>query len=315
MNTPAPPGQGRPQGKLKSIVQIAKLLPLVLLGSCSAVDLINSVSKLHPVVVEKDLAFDTHPRGRMDLYLPQAANRPNSGKTPVIVFFYGGSWNRGEKSEYEFVGRKLASLGYITAIPNYRVYPEVRYPDFLRDGAKASSALLELLKKPEYQRYRPEDTLIFMGHSAGAYNAAMLAMDDRWLGEQALQRKQVVKGLIGMAGAYNIYPIFVEEVRPVFNHPDYPPMSQPIDYSQTAQIPTLLLAPETDELVSIEKNSMRLNEALQAQGTASRLVRVKGTDHITLIGTLSPVLFFKGDSIGPIQDFVSKLNQNPGHTQ
>jgi acetyl esterase/lipase len=250
----------------------------------------------------------------MDLYLPNPPAQDATESTPVIVFFYGGSWNRGEKSEYEFVGRRLASLGYITAIPNYRVYPEAKYPQFLEDGAKASAKVLQLLAKPEYQQYKPDRQLIMMGHSAGAYNAAMLAMDDRWLGQENINRQSSIKGLIGLAGAYNIYPICVQEVRPVFDHPNYPANSQPIDYVASSNVPTLLLTPEVDELVSTKKNSLSLHQALLQNKTSSKVVAIKGTDHITVLGTLSPVLFFKGDSLNPIQNFVQNLKLQPNTT-
>lgn len=289
------------------LIPILKILPVFALGGCSAVQVINSISQIHSATVQENIAFDTNPRLTMDLYLPSLASGQSQTNTPVIVFFYGGSWNRGEKSEYEFVGRRLASMGYITAIPNYRVYPEAKYPQFLEDGAKASAKVLQLLASPEYKAYRPDNQLIMMGHSAGAYNAAMLAMDDRWLGQENVNRQQSIKGLIGLAGAYNIYPICVQEVRPVFDHPNYPNNSQPIDYVSTSKVPTLLLTPEEDELVSTKKNSLSLHQALLKNKTPSQVVAVKGTDHITVLGTLSPILFFKGDSLSPIQNFVQNL--------
>ena len=132
-------------------------------------------------------------------------------------------------------------------------------------------------------------------------------MDDRWLGRENIDRQKSVKGLIGMAGAYNIYPICVEEVRPVFDHPNYPDNSQPIAYVASSRVPTLLLVPEEDNLVSTKKNSLSLHQALLKNKTPSKVVAVKGTDHITVLGTLSPILFFKGDSLGPIQQFIQQL--------
>lgn len=284
-----------------------KVVPLVLLGGCSALQVVNSVSKIYPSEVKENIEFGTHPKLKYDLYLPSSAHEEFS-TTPVVVFFYGGSWNRGDKSEYEFVGRRLASMGYITAVPNYRLYPEVKYPDFLEDGAQSIANLRTELAKPEYQQYKPETQYILMGHSAGAYNAAMLAMDPRWLTAVGIDHKTSVKGLIGLAGAYNIYPIKDTDVQPVFNHPDYPPKSQPIDYTTRSNAPALLLAPETDNLVSIERNTQALHNALEAAGNHSSTQSIEGTDHVTLIGTLSPLLFFKGSTAKPIDAFIRKLH-------
>lgn len=291
------------------LLRTLKVIPLILLGGCSALQVVNSVSKIYTAEVKENIEFGTHPKLKYDLYLPDSANQ-EFDTTPVIVFFYGGSWNRGDKSEYEFVGRRLASMGYITAVPNYRLYPEVKYPDFLEDGAQSIANLRTELAKAEYQQYKPASQYILMGHSAGAYNAAMLALDPQWLTAVGVNHQNTVKGLIGLAGAYNIYPIKDTDVQPVFNHPDYPPQSQPIDYTKRSNAPTLLLAPETDTLVSIERNTLTLHKALEAAGNNSMVYTIEGTDHITLIGTLSPLLFFKGSTAKPIETFIRSLHQS-----
>lgn len=287
-----------------------KVIPLILLGGCSALQVVNSVSKIYTAEVKENISFEQHPKLKYDLYLPDSANQ-EFDTTPVIVYFYGGSWNRGDKTEYEFVGRRLASMGYITAVPNYRLYPEVKYPDFLEDGAKSVAHLKTELAKDQYQQYKPSDQFIMMGHSAGAYNAAMLALDPRWLNAAGVDHEKSIKGLIGLAGAYNIYPIKDTDVQPVFNHPNYPDKSQPINYSNQKNAPSLILIPESDTLVSIERNSVTLHDALTAAGNQSRLERVEGTDHVTLVGTLSPLLFFKGSTTKPIEEFVRNLYAQP----
>jgi acetyl esterase/lipase len=296
-----------------NLLRTLKVIPFILLGGCSALQVVNSVSKIYTAEVKENIEFGAHPKLKYDLYLPDNANEEFSS-TPVVVFFYGGSWNRGDKSEYEFVGRRLASMGYITAVPNYRLYPEVQYPDFLEDGAQSIAHLSKELAKPEYIKLNPATQYVLMGHSAGAYNAAMLALDPRWLNAAGLEHQTKVQGLIGLAGAYNIYPIKDTDVQPVFNHPNYPTKSQPIDYANKGNAPTLLLAPESDTLVSIERNTIALNNALTKAGNTSTVESVDGTDHITLIGTLSPLLFFKGSTAKPIEAFIRKLHQNSEKT-
>lgn len=292
------------------LLRTLKVIPLILLGGCSALQVVNSVSKIYSAEVKENISFGQHPKLKYDLYLPDSANEEFDA-TPVIVFFYGGSWNRGDKSEYEFVGRRLASMGYITAVPNYRLYPEVKYPEFLEDGAQSIAHLKTELAKAQYQQYKPSTQFIMMGHSAGAYNAAMLAMDSRWLNAAGVDHEKSIKGFIGLAGAYNIYPIKDTDVQPVFNHPNYPDKSQPINYSDQKNAPALILTPESDTLVSIERNSIALNDALAAAGNQSRIERIEGTDHVTLVGTLSPLLFFKGSTTKPIEAFIRDLHAQP----
>ena len=274
------------------------------LPACSVLDIINTTAKIYRVDKTPDLTFGQHPRDNFDIYLPRKAT---AEVTPVVVFFYGGSWNSGSKEDYQFVGRRLAAQGYIVAIPNYRLYPEVSYPEFLLDSAAAVAAVSHELKQSTYQAYNPSAQMILMGHSAGAYNAAMLSMDDRWLAEHQLDRQSLIAGFVGLAGPYDLYPIDVEDVKPVFFHPNYPPNSNPVDFLDDYNIPTLILAPESDHLVSIEKNSIRLADELAARGTSHQLVQVKGTDHVTMIGVMSPLLFFKGSVVAPINEFIEQL--------
>jgi len=293
--------------RAKLLLITLKVIPLFILSGCSGLQLVNAVSRnYYPATIESNLTFDAKNKLAYDLYLPEKPVKFDH-KTPVVIFFFGGSWNSGEKSEYEFAGRRLASLGYIAAIPNYRLYPQVTYPDFLYDGANAVKAISEELKKAKYSDYNPDDQVIMMGHSAGAYNAAMLTTDPKWLNSVGIEKNKLIRGFVGLAGPYNIYPIYVEDVKPVFHDPNYPPDSMPIDFASNAQPPSLILAPENDTLVKTDKNSVAFYNKLKASGNTTSLKFIEGTDHVTLMGTFSPVLFFKGSSIEPIQKFIDSL--------
>jgi acetyl esterase/lipase len=79
------------------------------------------------------LAYGANPRQMLDIYAPRAAG---NGR-PVIIFFYGGAWSSGNRQGYGFVGRALAAKGFVVAVPDYRLVPEVEYPGFLEDAAAA----------------------------------------------------------------------------------------------------------------------------------------------------------------------------------
>lgn len=137
-----------------------------LVSACSGTGIVNLVSKGYDVSHIKGIAYGDQARANFDLYLPKSPD-PQGTATPVIIFFYGGSWNHGEKSEYEFVGRRLANEGFIVAIPNYRIYPEVRYPDFLWDCADSVAAVLTHLQSPQFAQYVPDGKAIFNGPQCG----------------------------------------------------------------------------------------------------------------------------------------------------
>lgn len=290
---------------LKKLVWI----PLVSVASaCSPLGLVNGISRVHDVEERPDIVYGSLDRQQLDLYLPQVSERRTNaqGETPAILFFYGGSWNSGSRADYRFVGRRLASEGYIVGVADYRLYPEVRYPDFLHDSARAVKKFVDLIRSDTLTEWQPEAKITLMGHSAGAYNAAMMALDGRWLKEQGIERLDVLKSWVGLAGPYDLYPIALEDVKPVFFFPDYPPNSNPIEFIQQSEIPALLLAPENDDLIDTERHTKAFADKLLQAGKLVELQSIKGTSHTTLIGTMSPLLFFKGSSVEVINTFLDK---------
>ncbi len=73
---------------------------------------------------------------------------------PVIVFFYGGAWRGGNKELYRYVAKALARRGYVAVIPDYRIYPEVCYPEFIEDGALAVRWVKDTRRRYVHRRHR-----------------------------------------------------------------------------------------------------------------------------------------------------------------
>lgn len=141
----------------------------------------------------RNIAYGTHPRQRMDLYLPQD-NQKRAHDAPAVLFFYGGAFRAGRKSEYRFVGEALTKAGIAVAIPDYRIYPEARFPNFVQDGAMAAAKLLELNAAP--------GGVFLMGHSAGAYIAAMLGANENYLRSCGVSPSSI-GGVIALSGRYH----------------------------------------------------------------------------------------------------------------
>ena len=137
----------------------------------------------------------------------------------------------------------------------------------------------------------------------------MMALDQTWLRRENIDREDVLNGWVGIAGPYDLYPIKIEEVKPVFFHPDYPAESNPIEFAAEAVIPALLLVPEEDDLVDPQRNSVAMANKLQDAGKEVELKQLQGTSHVTIIGTMSPLLFFKESSVEPVVQFVEKLRK------
>ena len=102
-------------------------------AGCAGLDVLDAVTPAgrYTATIRHRL-WHTLPRQALDVYRPLGA-----GPHPVIVFFYGGGWECGERGQYRFVAETLTRHGYVVVIPDYRVYPEVRFPAFIEDGARA----------------------------------------------------------------------------------------------------------------------------------------------------------------------------------
>jgi acetyl esterase/lipase len=219
-------------------------------------------------------------RQRLDIYTPKA--QAPAGGWPMAVFFYGGSWNTGERADYQFVGMALAAHGVLTLVADYRLYPGVRYPDFLNDSAQALAFGLT-----EGARLGANPKRIFvMGHSAGAYNAAMLALDPRWLAATGHSPDELA-GWIGLAGPYDFFPTDNVDAQPVFFHPNYPTHAQPIEFGSANTPRTFLAAPIKDALVSPTRSTQSLAKRLQAAGVPVTLKMYARASHSTLIGAMA----------------------------
>lgn len=263
---------------LKSGLIISTGIAIVLgLSACSPLTVLNAVTPASPYKKSVDIAYGDDPRLRLDVYTPRKASSP----APVVVFFYGGSWNSGERGDYAFVGSALASRGIVTVVADYRLYPQVRYPSFLEDSAAAVA-----WTNSQIARFGGDAKHIFvMGHSSGAYNAAMVALDKRWLEKSGLS-PSIVRGWIGLAGPYDFLPIENPDVKPVFHFPNSPPESQPINYAITGSPPALLIAVSDDKLVNPQRNTGGMATKLKAAGVPVKELYFSKPSHATLIASL-----------------------------
>ncbi|WP_338724455.1 alpha/beta hydrolase [Pseudomonas tolaasii] len=274
------------------LLQAFTLAFAALLAACSPIKVLNALTPSSTFTKTSSIAYGDDPRQKLDLYRPF----PAVSNAPVVVFFYGGSWNSGSKDDYGFVGEALASRGMVVVIADYRLYPQVRYPAFLQDGAKAVA-----WAHAHSADYGADPKRMYvMGHSSGAYNASMLALDPRWLNEVGLS-PSIFKGWIGLAGPYDFLPIENRDVQPVFFFPDSPPDSQPINHVSASAPPSLLIASTDDNLVNPTRNTGGLANRLRAAGVPVETFYFSKTSHATLVASLAKPLRW----LAPVLDRVT----------
>ncbi|WP_306437082.1 alpha/beta hydrolase [Bordetella genomosp. 9] len=268
---------------------------LIALVACSPLKVLNAfVPDNDGVRVIANMHYGTDPRQSMDVYVPRDVAAP-----PVVVFFYGGSWSGGSRAQYRFVGDALATRGILAVVADYRVYPLVTYPAFVEDAAAVVAWTLRNIST-----YGGDPRRVFVaGHSAGAYNAAMVALDPRWLGK-AGATPAMLAGWIGIAGPYDFLPIVDEDIKPIFAFPNTPPDSQPLAYVSPSAPPTLLIAGTSDRVVDPVRNTDRLADALRAAHVPVLLKRYTRVGHGLAVGAFAWPLRWTAPVLEDVTDFV-----------
>jgi acetyl esterase/lipase len=246
--------------------------------SISSVRLLNACASARGIEITRDVRFAAGRRGLLDIYAPIDAQ-----SAPLAMFFYGGGWEAGCKVDYRFVALAMARRGIVTAVPDYRLYPDVRFPDFIDDGARAVRWM-----RRNAAEFGADRRLIFLiGHSAGAYIAAMLALDRTRLDADS---RAAVAGMVGIAGPYDFLPLQSDALKRIFAPAGGDlSSSQPIRYARADAPPMLLLSGLADKTVH-PGNSRRLASRLRALGGHAETRFYRGIGHAAVIGAFSPVL-------------------------
>lgn len=265
-------------------------------AACAPLTVLNLLVPSNTHDATRDLAYGEHPRQRLDVYRPLSASPAAGRGTPIVVFFYGGAWNSGARADYLFAAEAFASRGLLTVVPDYRLYPEVRYPDFLLDCSKAVAWVVQ-----NAARFGGDPRRIYLaGHSAGAYNAAMLAYAPHYLAQQGVAA-DAIRGFIGLAGPYDFLPLTGTTTKAVFGFPDTAISTQPIHFVGAANgrrlAPALLLTTPDDSTVK-PGNSARMAQALRAAAAGASEISYPGLDHQRLVGALAAPL----RRLAPLQD-------------
>jgi len=262
-------------------------LGVLALAGCTPAGLLNGISRLSGDSATRlavgGASYGPLPRHKLDVWVPA---RRSAAPLPVIVFFYGGGWVSGNRGDYGFAGRAFAAKGFVTVVADYRLVPQVRFPAFLQDGALAIK-----WTRDHIASYGGDPTRISLsGHSAGAYQAAMLALDPHYLRDAGVDPK-IVRAAALLATPADFYPFTEQRGRDALGAWPKPLETQPITFAR-ANAPPMLLMHGTADTVVRPGNSKRLAAKLKRLGAPVDLRLYPGKNHVDLVKSLSPT--FRG---------------------
>jgi acetyl esterase/lipase len=307
-NTRTPPGFRSIQNQISIVVvwmRVTHLLPVcglfltAVLAGCADLTfgLVNTPARFGSFNRIADVPYGPNPRERLDVYVPKQQT-----VKAVVIFWFGGSWQNGRKEQYRFVGAALAQRGILTVIPDYRLYPEVRFPELMEDGAKAVAWVHEHAR--DYSA--DPERLVLMGHSAGGHMAALLALDPQYLQKAGVPYKSIV-GLVGLSGPYALDPN-TDVLRTIFGAPFTPAEWQPVGFVSSDSPPTLLLHGLNDTVVD-PSHARALQSALEHQGVPVETHFYPRRSHIDTVGSFSVLIRGRTPALEQTVQFVERISR------
>lgn len=248
-----------------------------------------------------DLRYGSGAAHRVDVYVP---DKPAMEPRPLVVFWYGGRWTDGDKSDYKFVGAALAELGYVVVVPNYRHYPAVKMVGFMDDAARAAQWAVA----HGAQFGANPQQLYLMGHSAGAHMAALVTLDTSYFRRSGTVPH--IAGMIGLSGPYDFLPLTDIDLEDMFGPPESYAASQPISFARATARPAvtppmLLIHGLADDSVW-PKNSVNLAAVLVERGVAVTLKLYPQLKHADTVAALSLPARGRAPTLADIADFISR---------
>ncbi len=226
---------------------------------------------------------------RLDLYLPAGRD------WPVMLFVHGGNWTEGDKSlraggadVYANVGRFYASQGIGVAVINYRLQPATDWRGQVADARQATRWIHDHIRE---HGGRPDD-IFLMGHSAGGYLSAFVALDTTSPDFTPVRGAIIVSGAgldIADSKTYELgesRTYYEKRFRGQDATEQWKTVASPVHYVTRAAPPFLILH-SGGEKPALKRQAHLLEDALRQQGANVRLTVVPGESHSRIVLTLS----------------------------
>ena len=284
--------------------QYTLALMACLCSACSPIKVLNTLVPESGYELGSDVEYGSHPRQKLDIYLPKNPKTSDAKKSDalkkVIIFYYGGNWDSGERADYKFAAEALASLGHIVVVPDYRVYPDVLFPEFMADPSAAAKWVKANIKK-----YNGDVNKVFLtGHSAGAHIVVMMAINAEYLAKESLKPSDFA-GVIGLAGPYDFLPLTSDRLKTIFGPEAVQWKSQPINFVD-GKNPPLYLAIGTKDNTVWPRNSINLAKKIKDNNGLVEVVEFASYSHIDMVTKLAKPLRGNGDLLKSVAAFINQ---------
>ncbi|MFN3352904.1 MAG: alpha/beta hydrolase [Brevundimonas sp.] len=266
------------------------------LAACSPLAALNALGPRDRGArrVARGIAYGPDARQALDVFAPTSP-----GPWPVVVFFYGGGWDSGSRDLYAWAAQAISARGFVVALPDYRLVPDVHFPAFIEDAAAATARAAEVAGEFGGDPAR----LGVAGHSAGAHLAMMITLDRRYMA--AVERPELIRAAAGLAGPYEFLPLSVPAAVNAFGRAPDPLQTQPVAFARPDAPPIWIGHGAPDTTVHVD-DAYLLDQAMKAAGGRSELKIYPDLSHTEIVAALSPLFRGKAPVLADMTDFLRR---------
>jgi acetyl esterase/lipase len=213
----------------------------------------------------------------LDIYKPPPGNR----RFAIVFQIYGGAWQRGEPSDYDWSSRYFASRGYVVVAVDYRHAPRWKWPAQLDDVRSA----LRWVEAHAQDFDGDPRRIILLGRSSGAQLAMVAAYQEA---------SPSIRAVISLYGPVDLAegwrhppdpdPLHVRRILEAYlggtpaQFPDRYRAASPATYATRRLPPSLLIYGRRDHVVEARFGE-QLDRALKRTGTTSVLLELPWSEH------------------------------------
>jgi acetyl esterase/lipase len=201
----------------------------------------------------------------LDIYYPK-----DNSDFASVIWFHGGGLRGGEKE----IPQSLKEKGLCVIAVNYRLYPQVNSPEYIKDAAAAVAWVFNNIAN-----YGGDTSLIFLsGHSAGGYLTSMIGLDKKWLSIHSIDANNIA-GLIPFSGHCITHFTVREENGIKGTQPIIDDMA-PLYHIRADAPPLLLITGDRNlELLGRYEENAYMMRMMNVIGHNTRITELQGYDH------------------------------------
>ncbi|NAS29937.1 alpha/beta hydrolase fold domain-containing protein [Flavobacteriaceae bacterium R38] len=254
----------------KHITLLFLLALLIVKGQDTKVNITKNVDYLEGQDYSKN-------KDKLDIYMPAGAKN-----APVIFFLHGGGLLQGSKNQGEYIANRFVKEGYGVVSANYRLSPDVMHPAHTEDASAAYAWVIKNIKK-----YGGNPSKVYIsGHSAGAYLAVLIALDDTYLAAHQLT-PDVIAGTIAISPFLYVEETAKDRPKTVWgNNPKNWLKASVTPYTEKGKKPMLCIYADGDAGWRKNQNE-RFGKTMRKLGNKVQVNEVPNRNHTSLISSIN----------------------------